>query len=58
MEHRIQIHNNIYCFYKTFHYVQELILGHVDAVTLREEIPFMGKFPKVQKWLTYTEETW
>jgi hypothetical protein len=29
-----------------------LILGHVDAVTLREEIPFMGKFPKVRKWLT------
>jgi hypothetical protein len=38
--------------------LQELVLGHVDLVTDREETPFMGKLPKVRQVLDYVEQTW
>ena len=37
---------------------QELVLGHVDLVTEREETPFMGQLPKVRQLLDYGEQTW
>jgi hypothetical protein len=37
---------------------KELVLGHVDVVTQRDESPFMGQLPKVRQFLNYAEETW
>jgi hypothetical protein len=45
-------------YFKYFSIIKELVLGHVDVVTQRDETPFMGQLPKVRQFLNYAEETW